>query len=798
MCNIREIVENDLCCSCHACTSICPANAINKIYCKGMYIPQVDNALCIKCGKCLKVCPSYQVDIVPTYNTLDLQKIMYKQSYIAYALQEEIRELSASGGIVTAMVRYLIQNQIYKKAYLLDYENFDGQAVLKSYIDYNDIIKTVKSKYVPASIENVVNDIKLRKISNSIIVGTPCQILAIKRTMKLHNIDEETVLFIGLFCDKTLNYNIYRYYENKCGKFSTFHFKDKKAGGWPGNTLIKQNEKEIIIDKIIRMRLKEYFQLNRCRYCIDKLNQLSDISVGDCYISGFEHPSGLSNIIVRTSQGEKALKVCESILHIETCSVDDIKFSQHVNNRRMNLLRSAHLKRVYTNIPLSLCNGMYFDLKNERDEYSMLTLGANLYKYTNNKSIDEHMKRKQHKSHMGKIKRLLLFIKRLCFEKDNSYKVYIDNAGFVNKGDQLMIESIVEQVRKWKPDSVILLKRSAFYQNVSYCYKNKILPLQESCGRFQKFKMKLAFDVILNKRFYVTPDKVDLVLNARGYFVGDKWNISDQDIKYYEMEYMSFCKKGRKIIMLPQAFGPFSQENSVKLMKSVYKYADLIYARDEVSYRGIIDVIGESSKIKIAPDFTIMLKPNKETISVYPPEKQYVVIIVNCRMIDKTDLKVANNYKAFILEIIRHLETLGEKVVLLNHEGYGDEELMLEINKIFDNKIPVFSKFSGIDVKAIIGHSKLTISSRYHGVVSGLVQNVPTLCTSWSHKYEELLKEHGCEKNILSITAIEESKEIVSDALDNPCKYISKSGCNERIKDNVRNMWEEIFYIVNN
>lgn len=394
----------------------------------------------------------------------------------------------------------------------------------------------------------------------------------------------------------------------------------------------------------------------------------------------------------------------------------------------------------------------------------------------------------------SRIKSFFSALYRLFANADDNYYVYIDNSGFVNKGDQLMIESIVEQVRKWKPDSVILLKKSAFYQNVSYCYQNKILPLQEPCGRLHKFRMKLAFDVILNKRLYVTPDKVNLVLNARGYFICDKWNFSDKDISQYELYYKSFCKKERKIILLPQAFGPFMQENTVKLMKLIYKYADAIYAREEVSYMGIIDCIGGSTKVRKAPDFTIMLRPNKEEVSIHLPEKQYVVLILNCRMIDTTDLKVATNYKSFILEIIKHLETRGEKVILLNHEGEDDENLLLEISKLLGNKVPVYSKFSGIDVKAIIKNSKLTISSRYHGVVSGLVQNVPTLCTSWSHKYEELIKEHGCEKNILSITSIDKSKEIVSDALDNPCKYMSKAGCNERIEEKVKEMWHDIFY----
>ena len=793
MCNVGEIVENDLCCSCHACTSICPVSAINKIYCKGIYIPQVDNDLCIKCGKCLKVCPSYQVDIVSTYKILDLQDIVCKQTYIAYTLQEEIRELSTSGGIITAMVRYLIQNQIYKKAYLLEYENFDGQAVLKSYSNYNDVIKTVKSKYVPASVENVVNDIKLKKISNSIIVGTPCQIFAIKKAMRLYDINEDFVLFIGLFCDKILNYNIYRYYENKFGKFSIFHFRDKKAGQWPGNTLIQQNGVETIIDKTIRMRLKAYFQLNRCRYCIDKLNQLSDISVGDCYIRGFEHPSGLSNIIVRTVQGEKALKACESILHIEVCSVDDIKYSQHIDSKRTNLLRNIIFKSVYTNIPLPLCNGIYLDTKQDREEYSMLTLGANLDKYTNNKSIDGHKIRKQHKSQMGRIKRLLLFIKRLFFEKDNSYKVYIDKAGFINKGAALMLMSVIEQVRLHIPDAIIVIPKNVYNQDISFCIEHGISPLSTTDGPIHQFIYHIIYNKLsITRQKYILPKQIDLVLDAGGFQFSDQWMCTENMVSQRRAYYASFSKKGRKIIFLPQAYGPFEMQVSKDMISLAYKYADIMYAREPISFDYLINLFPQSDKIKISPDFTCLFKPN-EFIKVQLPYKQYVIVIVNCRMITHTQQDIADQYEEFIYKILQLLVNKGEKILLLNHEGVDDEQVLHRINKHFSQPLPILTNLNAIDVKVIIKQAKLLISSRFHGVVSGLCQNVPTLCTSWSHKYQELLKEHGCENNILDITNIEEAEHILMDALNNPKQYCSKNVSSIEKKAEI--MWQEIFSI---
>lgn len=795
MCNINNVVDNDLCCSCNACISVCPVNAINKTYSRGIYMPQIDNSLCIKCGECLTICPSYQVDIVSNYKVLDLQEITYKQAYIAYSLQEDIRQLSTSGGVVTTMVKQLLQNRNYWKAYLLEYENFNGQARLNSYATPDDIVKTVKSKYVPASVELVVKDIKQNEISHSIVVGTPCQLLAIKQALKMYGINEEDILFIGLFCDRILNYNIYKYFENQYGAFSAFHFRDKKTGGWPGHTLIKQKETEITIDRSIRMRLKPYFQLNRCRYCVDHLNQLSDISVGDCYINGFEHKMGLSNIIVRTLKGENALKICEQIIHLEKCSIHDIAQSQQIDNKRKNLLRNVNGKKsVYTNIPLNLCYGIQLNESQEKDEYSKLELGAILDRYTNNRIVDNHIEKMQHSNNMGKFKRICLFLKRFFFEKDTSYKVYIDKAGFINKGAALMLISIVEQVRVRIPDATIVVPMDVYNQDVSFCIEHGIWPLNENDGTIHRFLYNIMYNKLLLNKKYITSKQIDLILDAGGFQFSDQWKCTKDMVKNRDAYYASFSKKERKIIFLPQAYGPFELQESKEMITIAYQYADIMYARDNISYNYLKTIFPNSSKIKIAPDFTCLFRP-KDSVKVQLPYKRYVIVIVNCRMITHTSQQTSDSYAEFICGIVQLMIDKGERVVLLNHEGSDDEQLLHDINNRLSQPIPILTNLSASDVKGMIKQAKLLISSRFHGVVSGLTQYVPTLCTSWSHKYEELLKEQGCEKNILSITSIDDSKRIILDALTNPSQYVSKDSCNEKIEESVKNMWHEIFIL---
>jgi coenzyme F420-reducing hydrogenase beta subunit len=66
------------------------------------------------------------------------------------------------------------------------------------------------------------------------------------------------------------------------------------------------------------MFCKRYFGLNRCLYCYDKLNNLADISFGDCYIKGKTDKEGKSNIIIRTGKGEQIFNRCSQLFYSET------------------------------------------------------------------------------------------------------------------------------------------------------------------------------------------------------------------------------------------------------------------------------------------------------------------------------------------------------------------------------------------------------------------------------------------------------------------------------------------------
>ena len=101
---------------------------------------------------------------------------------------------------------------------------------------------------------------------------------------------------------------------SKAGGFSqgisNFRFRDKSAGGWPGDTLIKSvNGKSKILDRSIRQSLKPAFEVHRCMYCFDQMNSYSDITVGDPWgLHEKMDKKGNTVILVRTQNGKELIE----------------------------------------------------------------------------------------------------------------------------------------------------------------------------------------------------------------------------------------------------------------------------------------------------------------------------------------------------------------------------------------------------------------------------------------------------------------------------------------------------------
>lgn len=374
--------------------------------------------------------------------------------------------------------------------------------------------------------------------------------------------------------------------------------------------------------------------------------------------------------------------------------------------------------------------------------------------------------------------------------------ILIEGVGFVNKGAELMLYSIVEKIKLNDANAQIVLHPYVYSQNRKFCVAEGILPLKIDVITTRQ-RIKHLIRKIRQKANYILPENIDVILDAGGFQFSDQWlhwyeKYTNQDLRNYYSTFNRNCK----FVFLPQAFGPFKNQITIDRIRIVHEFATLIYAREEKSLSYLYTVFSDNTKIRLSPDFTCLLKPKVPLCNLMDKSRP-IVFVGNKKMISGTSDEVSVEYLRFCADIIERLIQRGENIVLLNHEGKEDEELLAELNNLLSQKQIILTGLNALEIKAIIGKCSLLISSRFHGVVSGLSQGIPTFCTSWSHKYEQLLKNYNVIDNILDIKNREDSYSKIERVLNgNGAKYLPAKESIENNEKAAQFMWKEVFDLI--
>ncbi|RNA65881.1 polysaccharide pyruvyl transferase family protein [Prosthecochloris sp. ZM_2] len=376
--------------------------------------------------------------------------------------------------------------------------------------------------------------------------------------------------------------------------------------------------------------------------------------------------------------------------------------------------------------------------------------------------------------------------------------VEIKGTGFVNKGAELMLYSIMEKMRSRYPDVRFVhvpslqgapyekYARLGIYPKASLWRKG--IQLMRPVDYVPK-KLRDLYGVVINR-------EIDVVLDASGFSYSDQWG--DNPSVLMAKACKKWKKQGTKIILLSQAFGPFTYSKIKDSIRAIADCADLIYAREQVSYEHLISVTGERPNIKVAPDFTNLMAgvlPDG-----YDAADKEICIVPNYRMIDKTSAEVSKAYQPFLENCVNYLVESNQKPFLLIHEGANDLKLAKLIIENTGKNIPIVSETDPLKIKGILGASKGTIGSRFHGLVSALSQGVPALATGWSHKYQMLFQDYDFVDGLLDVLIPQDKLEKKLKFLIDPELRLSL-GNNLRQKSTIQkeralSMWDEVFSVV--
>lgn len=314
-----KIKNNEDCCGCTACGSICPTGAIGLAAdSSGFLYPRVDASLCCGCGKCEAVCP------------IAGRVVREIEKPVVYALRHRDRDIlmrSSSGGAFFPLAGYVIG----KGGVVCGVDYDENMRVVHSFAESLDgCIRFQGSKYSQSDLRGIFPRVAqyLREGRALLFTGTPCQVDGLNRFLQEDGVDCTNLLTADLVCHSVPSPARFAEYVEAVGKcygsrVVRIEMRDKSHFGWGHvNSYIYtfadgrkvHNPKEFTCwQDIFESRTISRDSCFACRYT--NFDRPGDFTIGDFWDNDnhrpdLKSPDGTSVIVVNT---RKAAKVLEAI-----------------------------------------------------------------------------------------------------------------------------------------------------------------------------------------------------------------------------------------------------------------------------------------------------------------------------------------------------------------------------------------------------------------------------------------------------------------------------------------------------
>ncbi|MHC4619369.1 MAG: Coenzyme F420 hydrogenase/dehydrogenase, beta subunit C-terminal domain, partial [Planctomycetota bacterium] len=319
---VRDVVQEDRCCSCGVCAGLCPTNALSmKLQINGDLTPHVSDGRCLdKCHICLDVCPFSQGVYNPRERNTQLFSVQsdakcnedigwHMNSIVGFRCDETLRKASASGGLATWCLETLLSAGVVTRIAVVRFaENHDkGFFEFYSASTIDELRKSSGSIYHPIEISDITKEIVSNRQERWAVVGVPCLCSAIRNIGHLQN---RIPFVFGLVCGMYQNTFYTEMLLSKSGVdrecIIGIEYRRKSDGESPSNfrfrgTDNRQHGTEIAYHGLPYFLGKNaYFRQNACNYCMDVFAETADACFMDAWLPAYSHESkGTSLVVVR-------------------------------------------------------------------------------------------------------------------------------------------------------------------------------------------------------------------------------------------------------------------------------------------------------------------------------------------------------------------------------------------------------------------------------------------------------------------------------------------------------------------
>lgn len=337
---IEGIKKDGLCLGCGLCQSVCGKDAVEmKLESDGFFKPEVKEIIPEKELIIDRICPGKNVINDVPFNKDEKIWGKIQKLYSGYSTDAETRQVGSSGGIVSGLAIYMLQNKVVDAVLQVGGDSSDYERnTFKISKTREDVLKCASSRYAPALIFDNFFDILNNSNDTFCFIGKPCDISGLKNFLNEYpQFKDRFKLTISIMCAGMPSFNGTKAIIDEFTSLLPVKDLVYRGNGWPGYFSFK-DKKGTRFQKTYNdswgKTLNQHLNF-RCKICPDGVGLQADIAVGDAWETkdgypDFTEKEGQSLIIARTTIAKNMLSnaIEDKDIICEDLAVEKIQLMQ--------------------------------------------------------------------------------------------------------------------------------------------------------------------------------------------------------------------------------------------------------------------------------------------------------------------------------------------------------------------------------------------------------------------------------------------------------------------------------------